>query len=86
MYGKIFIDSINIDMVGYTQKINNFSDCHNKSYMCGKLIKKGGNRMEDKKIYKTPEVTSYTDEEILAELGEAYAGFLLFGHDQGGGG
>ena len=40
---------------------------------------KGGKFM--KKNYVIPEVTSYTDEEILAELGEAYA----FSHDQGGG-
>lgn len=45
---------------------------------------KGGDNMEEKKIYIAPEVTSYTDEDILAELGEAHA-FLLFGHDQGGG-
>ena len=39
--------------------------------------------MEDKKIYVIPEVTSYTDGEILAELGEAHC--YGFGHDQGGG-
>jgi hypothetical protein len=29
--------------------------------------------MEEKKIYIIPEVTSYTDEDILAELGKAHA-------------
>ena len=29
--------------------------------------------MEDKKVYIIPEVTSYTDEDILAEIGEAHA-------------
>lgn len=29
--------------------------------------------MEEKKVYIIPEVTSYTDEDILAEIGEAHA-------------
>ena len=29
--------------------------------------------MEDKKVYIVPEVTSYTEEEILTEIGEAHA-------------
>jgi hypothetical protein len=33
----------------------------------------GGNLMKDKKVYVEPQVISYTDEEILAELGGAQA-------------
>ncbi len=39
----------------------------------GKKFGKGGKNMEDKKVYIIPEMTSYTDEEILAEIGEAHA-------------
>lgn len=46
-------------------------------HQCGGLVKnkwKGGDYMEKKK-YVTPEVTSFTEAEILAELGKAHAQF-----------
>jgi hypothetical protein len=39
----------------------------------GKIFEKGGKHMEDKKIYVIPEVISYTDEDILTELGKVHA-------------
>jgi hypothetical protein len=41
--------------------------------------------MEDKKMpkYEAPEVITYTDEEILEELGPAQAGYIT-GDDSGG--